>query len=77
MRNTKLACRHLRNVMKYRLKAWEESSMAEEMLEQDIDSSSDAVDYALSYIDRDSEIDAMSDEDVMKVFEISPVQEEV
>ena len=68
----KTAYDHLRDVLRYRLMAWDASSAAEDLLGFEIDSASDNIDSALVGIDRPEEVDNVSDETIAKIFDLDP-----
>jgi hypothetical protein len=59
------ACSHLRKMMFHRLKAWDELSLAEKLLGQDIDSSSSELDCFLAQFYEPSEVHGLSDDEVL------------
>jgi len=62
------AADHLRDVLRHHLAAWDASTAAEKLLGRDIDSAADAAESFLAGIDDASQIDDVSDDEVLAIF---------
>lgn len=66
----KQAAQHLRNVLKHRLQAWDESLLAEKIVGEDIDTESQVVEYGLSCLENTAAVDKLTDAEVLNLFSI-------
>jgi hypothetical protein len=64
------ACDHLRDVLRHRLQAWDASRTAEELLDCEINTGSVSVENAMAIIDDLEDVDQLTDERVLEIFEI-------
>jgi len=72
MPDMKQACQHLRNILRYRLMAWDESAIAERMLDCDVDTASDSVEHAIAGIEQPDDVDRLTDTELLEIFDVKP-----
>jgi hypothetical protein len=64
----KQAINHLREVLRHRLLAWDESIKAENLLGQEVDTQSKELDYYLAGIDDPDSVYQIADAEVLEMF---------
>lgn len=67
---TKTACDHLRDVLRYRLAAWDASTKAEKLIDQDVDTQTESVDQLLAGMNAPEDVDQVTDEQLAEVFDV-------
>lgn len=70
------AAAHLRDILRFRLKCWDAGNAAEEILDVDVDTTSDNIDSFLTGMDDADAVDGIDEDELFALFGLSESEPE-